>query len=133
MEKVFYYVNEDKRAVTCVIYPDAFRLKDFIHRKSEDVFWLGHDYFPARPSKYVGVAKCHPDDEFNVEVGKKLAFMRARDKCDKAFFADLQNAINFIDNHLEQLIDASNRYGMKLSRMKDQRREEIATLTHDVF
>lgn len=128
MEKVFYYVNEDKRVVTCVIYPDACRLKAFVHRKGENVFWLGHDYFPSQPHKYVGVAKCHPDDEFNIEVGKKLAFMRARDKCDKAFFVDLQNAINFLDNHLEQLIDASNRYGAKLSRMKDRRSEEIATL-----
>lgn len=133
MEKVFYYVNEDKRAVTCVIYPDAYRLKDFVRRKGEDVFWLGDTRFPAQPSKYVGVAKCHPNDEFNVETGKKLAFMRARDKCDKAFFAELQRAINFIDNHLEQLVNASNHYGMKLSRRKDKRLEEIATLTHDVF
>lgn len=29
---------------------------------------------------YVGKAKCHPDDEFNIEFGKRLALLRAKQK-----------------------------------------------------
>lgn len=31
-------------------------------------------------SEYVGTAKCHPDDEFNEDFGKRLALIRAKKK-----------------------------------------------------
>ena len=36
---------------------------------------------------YVGVAKCHPDDAFNPEIGIKLAIGRAAQKNEEAFYS----------------------------------------------
>ena len=33
---------------------------------------------------YAGIAKCHPDDKFDAEVGKRIALLRAKEKYQRA-------------------------------------------------
>ena len=50
-----------------------------------------------------GVAKCHPNDEFDVEFGKKLAAARCNEKvADKRF----QRATNKYDAAFHKLLEA---------------------------
>ena len=70
-----------------------------------------------------GIAKCDPEDDFNLEVGKKLAYLRCRQKfaikkcerahkvCDDAFVAvaqaqnNLYRACEFVEDAEMQLED----------------------------
>lgn len=56
------YVNEEKGTIACVIKVNRL---------------LGYN-------KFVGKAKCLPEDKFDVELGKKLASARAYQKYDEA-------------------------------------------------
>ena len=64
-----FFVNEEKRSVAC-------RLTGYIQGLDEDCF----PDFVTR----TGVAKCHPDDEFDVEIGKKIAHAKAENQVYKA-------------------------------------------------
>ena len=43
--------------------------------------YIKEDYMDGlRSAEFQGVAKCHPDDEFNKEFGERLALMKALEK-----------------------------------------------------
>lgn len=124
LEKIDYYVNEEKKTVTCIIFPDTYRMARFIGKYTE-LFFTPYKYTDPMFPKFVGIARCHPEDEFDVEFGKKLAYSRARDKCDRSFFKQLQNFINALDFELNELVMRSNDYGAKLTNHKNERQETL--------
>lgn len=58
-------------------------------------------------SRYVGKAKCHPNDTFDIEFGKKLALLRAREKFHRAMTHKLEDIHEWI-NGLQDRV--TNRY-----------------------
>lgn len=48
--------------------------------------------------KFTGVAKCHPEDIFDEEVGKRIAKQRVLDKYSEARVNALNRVDNLIDN-----------------------------------
>lgn len=74
-----YYVNEEKRTVVCVLtVTDEILNKLHKYGLAEEYF----QYFPYEPSvrKYTGIARCAPEDQFDVRYGKRLAEYRASHK-----------------------------------------------------
>lgn len=76
--RVRYYINEEKRVVVAVLSADVF---EFIMEISA----IMPPYFKEDgtfkklllSSTYKGKAKCHENDEWNVEIGKEYARERA--------------------------------------------------------
>jgi hypothetical protein len=62
----------------------------------------------------MGKAVCAPDDEWNEETGKLIAFARAKDKCYKSFFKRANHFVQTIDRRLGDMIEQFNDFGMKL-------------------
>lgn len=87
---VKYIINEFDRTITAVLKVDKYEPqrifeKAFIKRASEQdgiILRLPDFYDEAYTTKkyYEGVARCHPEDQFDVEFGKKLALERAKRK-----------------------------------------------------
>lgn len=102
--KLKYFVNEDKGVVTCHLLdnyayfnPDE-AWRQFLNKAGEDVFFdyelhacinnidgtrLSNKVVKAFPKKF-GEAKCHPDDEFDIEQGKRIACDRLFNKLERA-------------------------------------------------
>lgn len=59
---------------------------------------------------YKGVAKCHPEDEFNVEEGKKVAKAKLLEKYNKAFNKALMNATDILYVLFESISDVEEKY-----------------------
>lgn len=77
MEKEIYtYVNEEKKTVTTVL--KVWGLYD-CHHYMNDFSFITYEY-----KKFVGRAKCLPEDKFDIELGKKLSKARAYQKYDEA-------------------------------------------------
>lgn len=53
--------------------------------------------FVDNDTTYVGVAKCHPDDAFNPEIGIKLAIERAAQDMRKPFIPYIGQAYYYVD------------------------------------
>ena len=125
-----FYVNKEERIVVCVIPNTRRMVSDFIHDHFEfsDIdFWYAlEDVDKVRmPNSFIGKAVCAPEDEWNEELGKKIAFWRAKDKCYKSFFKRANTFVQAIDRRLGDMIDAFNNLGLKLSEKREALENDI--------
>ena len=133
MSNCKFYVNEAERTVVCVIPPyikdengecnscTSQMVTEFIH---DNFMFPEIDFHYAleskltdelkMPSTFMGKAVCSPEDEWNEEVGKMIAFSRAKDKCYKSFFKRANRFVQAIDRRLGDMIEKFNDFGMKL-------------------
>ena len=133
-----FYVDEEARTVVCVIpnklgeykftrnmvsdfIEDNFRFNDFDMQFCLDYNWV--DKALKMPSSFIGKAVCAPEDEWNEETGRMIAFSRAKDKCYKSFFKRANFFVQALDRRLGQMITTFNDFGMKL----DGKREALQT------
>lgn len=74
-EDVKYYVNEDKRTVVAVIDGCNWDAYNEVEKIVENYGVHVSDYNKVvyMPRTFKGIAKCHPEDKWDEEVGKKVA------------------------------------------------------------
>ena len=133
MKDCRFYVNEEKRTVICVIPHTREMLTEFIadHFRWENVnIWnaTGGQLYRQdlkMPSSFTGKAICAPEDNWDVETGKLIAFSRAKDKCYKSFFKRANKLVQAIDARLGDMISMFNDFGVKLENKRDALQEEI--------
>ena len=87
---VVYYIDDEARTVTAELKCSPYEPQDILDCQIykhlcgygngfiDELDYVVNKY--AINSSYIGKAKCHPDDEFNVEFGKRLALLRAKKK-----------------------------------------------------
>lgn len=66
------------------------------------------------PNRFVGIATCSPDDEWDEEFGKKLAFMRMKRSLYKAFFSAAARFVDKVDMVQNYLVEKLNEFGAKV-------------------
>ena len=93
-----------------------FNRKFLAHSTSSlGLFAIGRGYderFMMRPT-YSVVVRCHPDDEFDEEKGKRLALDRLADKYTKSLNKHLDNILISLDKSLERLAEYLSDYEYK--------------------
>lgn len=107
--RIRYSINEEKRTIV------AYRIgieEDLVDKIGRNVTWPDFDFTKCLilPEKIVAKAKCHIDDVWDVEVGKKIARDRlgriyrklARNACDKYMVK--------IKRHLNKMHDLKSKY-----------------------
>lgn len=130
-----FYVNEDERTVVCVIPGTRKMVLNFIedHFSFNDVnlydsinTWGNKWYDELElPSSFMGKAVCAEDDEWNEELGRKIAFSRAKDKCYKSFFKRANKFVQTVDARLGDMIDMFNDFGLKLENKREALQQQI--------
>ena len=130
MKDCRFYVNEAERVIVCVIPHTRRMVSDFIqqHFSFGDVdFWYAlEDVDKVRmPDSFIGKAVCSPDDEWNEELGKMIAFSKAKDKCYKSFFKRANMFVQAIDGRLGDMIESFNNFGMKLEDKRAGLQQQI--------
>ena len=133
-----FYVNEEKRTVVCVIPNTKQMLEEFFYehfnfsdinmidgiefsRKTEAQLWM--------PQYFTGKAVCSESDEWNEELGRLIAFNRARTKCYKSFFKRANKMVQAIDRRLGDMIDTFNDFGMKIDAKQTALEAKIEEMT----
>lgn len=131
-----FYVNEAERTVICVIprrikRGDYFTdtedmLIDFINDNFNfadvdisDAVWLHREAY-RMPKSFMGKAVCAKDDEWDEELGKMIAFSRAKDKCYRSFFKRANVLVNTIDRRLNDMMTMLNEMGDKLNDKREK-------------
>ena len=110
-----YIVNEEKRVVVCQITA----IEDLNTRLVKYGFDARKND-KNRVKTYRGVARCHPDDEWNVTYGKRLAEYRAS-----------QKRVNAVNKEIEDFIDELQRKSLMLVKhgvMKQPRYPELSDI-----
>ena len=131
-----FIINSDKRKVVCILNNTApmflfyaqenLPITTFCDTGNEETSRLYNRLL--MPNKFVGIATCSTDDEFDVEKGKLVAFSRAKDKLHASFFKRANLYINSIDAMLNRSIDSINRYGEKLEANSERRHNKIESV-----
>ena len=108
---VQYFVNEEKKVVVAKIVGCSDGLACDMCRKG----------FPPIPNfeindTFIGKAKCSPDDTFDEETGKKIAFKRAykkyvmaKKKTVAAFLAENNKLVDEFNDTVKNLMDSYDR------------------------
>ena len=131
-----FYVNEEERTVVCVI-PKQIKRDDYV-ADTEDMlmdfitdnfsfadFDIGEAIFMSRklyriPKSFIGKAVCAKEDEWDEELGKMIAFSRAKDKCYRSFFKRANVLVNTIDRRLNDMMTMFNEMGDKLNDRREK-------------
>ena len=71
------------------------------------------------PSAFMGKAVCAPEDEWNEETGRMIAFSRAKDKCYKSFFKRANTFVQRVDARLGDMVGLFNDLGLKLEDKRE--------------
>lgn len=136
MENCKFFVDEEKRTVICVIENTSSLVTDFFDINK--IIWSNDPNHPVNiypnyrlekklvlPDRFTGKAVCAPEDEWNEEAGRLIAFDRAKMKLNTSFFKRAQEYVTEIDIALNNMISRVNEYGDRLSRGADKRAEHI--------
>ena len=88
-----YFVDEEKKVVVCKL-EECFNslICDMCHKG-----WPGHDALVIA-DEFTGKAQCSPEDTFDVEIGKRIAYKRA---VAKLFRAKRRALIDFVEGNKE--------------------------------
>lgn len=78
-------------------------------------------------SEYVGKAKCHPDDEFDVEFGKRLALLRAKQKYLKA----MESKMYEINEWIQELAERTNNLYLRQYRQRIDNGSDLYTCEYE--
>lgn len=141
MKDCRFYVDEAARTVVCVIPNTKNMLIDFIedHFRWDDIniydalnFWYDNKFFKQlkMPYSFMGKAICAPEDEWNEELGRKIAFSKAKDKCYKSFFKRANTIVQTIDCRLGDMIEMFNDFGLKLENKRQALQDQIDAVVH---
>ena len=80
-----YEIDKENRRVTAIIEGSANDIVDRLRNRVGDIVQTEQVARAAKISnKFKGVAKCHPEDEFNEEEGKRIARHRLLDAYNNA-------------------------------------------------
>ena len=136
MDKCRFFVDEEKRTVICVIENTSSLVTDFFDINK--IIWSNDPTHPVNifpnyrlekklvlPDRFTGKAVCAPEDEWNEEVGRLIAFDRAKEKLATSFFKRAQEYVTEIDAAFNDMVTRVNEYGARLSRGADKRLEHI--------
>ena len=132
-----FYVDKEARTVVCVIPSIIAKdeleemsikrmLQDFVRSNFDwndfNIFdGLSYRFYDKLelPNSFMGKAVCAQEDEWNEELGKMIAFSRAKDKCYKSFFKRANRLVQTLDRRLGDMITAFNDFGLKLNDRRD--------------
>lgn len=109
MGKIHYVIDKEHGIVECILSNCA---KDLNNRIINHYIKNGSKIY-NRPyddmsslNKFIGIAKCLPEDEFDEETGKKLALLKAKNKRAKAFNRYMKKNIGAMISQIDALNDS---------------------------
>ena len=141
-EDAKFIVDEQKQIVVCIIEHTKYLFSDFALNNFHISIDCDADYIIKRnqkwnndlkrklemPDKFVGMAVCSKDDVWDEQIGRAIAFSRAKDNLLKSFFKHAQTYISTIDKWLEEAAEIINAMGDKLFENTERRHAYIESL-----
>lgn len=126
-----FYVNEEEKTVVCVIPNTTHMLTYFINEHFKftnfdiaEAIWFDDKSY-RMPRSFMGKAVCAAEDEWDEELGRMIAFSRAKDKCYRSFFKRANALVNTMDRRLNEMITVLNKMGEKLEGKREALNQQI--------
>ena len=79
-------------------------------------------------NKFVGFYTCGPDDVWDEDIGKLIAFDRMKDNLNKSFFKRANTFVSEMEKRLDIFCDVVNLYGERLEHNTLRRKALIESI-----
>ena len=129
-EDVKFVVNPEEKKVVAYIEGTQRMFTNFVEENFPyclvDFWW--EDPLAKKlkmPNRFVGISTCGPDDVWNENTGRLIAFDRLKDNLNKSFFKRANTFVAEMERRLDIFCDRVNAYGMKLETNMNRRKEII--------
>lgn len=124
-----YFVDEKNQKVVCVIEDTSLLFLKYIDDFKLDItetpkFWNSL----LMPHRFVGIATCSENDTFDAEIGKLIAFNKAKIKLTTSMFKRAQRYITRVDEAFTEIVENFNDFGERVGNNTDRREERIRAL-----
>ena len=131
-EDVNYIVNPEKKKVVAYIDNTQSMFLNFM-RENYPFYVYGPKLEEKliMPNRFIGISTCGPDDVWNEEIGRLIAFDRMKDNLNKSFFKRANTFVSEMEKALDRFCDDTNAYGQKLEINTDRRKKLIAKILGD--
>lgn len=120
-----FFTNKDKRKVVCVLEVNPDLVNAFLWNNGVDCFTDILDQYGTIPRRYIGIATCSSEDEWNQETGELIAYSRAKEKLNRVFFAQANKVFDAIDERLNAAMDKCNMLGEAWVRNDNNLKDRI--------
>ena len=134
-EDVTYVVRPEQKKVIAYIEGTQWMFIDFVNENypNASMFWCGEPFEDKlkMPNKFIGVATCGPDDVWDENVGRLIAFDRMKDNLNKSFFKRANTFVAEMEKRLDIFCERVNGYGEKLEYNMNRRKAVIAKVLGD--
>lgn len=114
MKDCNFAINKEKRTIVCWLNETEDFFNDFLFENCIDG-WLSasqRDY--KMNNRFVGIAYCAEEDEWNEEFGKRLAFYRMKRKLFDSFYNKVRAYFDARENELDKFEDVCLAYRSKV-------------------
>lgn len=135
-EDVKYVVNPEEKKVIAYIEGTGDMFIDFVFENYP--FFMFNSWrdtaFQQKlimPNKFIGIATCGPDDVWDENVGRLIAFDRMKDNLNKSFFKRANTFVAEMEKRLDIFCERTNAYGTKLETNMNRRKAVIAKILGD--
>ena len=134
-EDVTYVVRPEQKKVIAYIEGTQWMFTDFVNENypSAPIFWCDEPLEDKlkMPNKFIGVATCGPDDVWDENVGRLIAFDRMKDNLNKSFFKRANTFVAEMEKRLDIFCERVNGFGEKLEHNMNRRKAVIAKVLGD--
>lgn len=138
-DDVKYVIQPEQKKVVAYIEGTRNLFNDFVEENAgpwiDQDFWISDSQDFSKklemPNKFVGVATCGPDDEWNEDTGRLIAFDRMKDSLNKSFFKRANTYVAAMEKALDDFCDKVNAYGAKLEHNTIRRKQVISKVLGD--
>lgn len=131
--KVQYFANKEKGIVVARINDCKRDFISFLFDSCDQNALAYHPPFSDKeydqllmPNSFVGVAQLGENDIWDEELGKQIAYQRAKQKRDASFFKRVNMAVRLYERELDKLCNLFDAYGKRLSNNNEYREKKIA-------
>ena len=114
-DRVIYKVFPENRVVVAEIHDCGWDAQKVINTLADNVsasLFVAADRFDERFIMnycYKATARCHPDDEFDVEVGKKIALRKLTEIYHRSLYKHVDNYMKYLSTAAENVQAYLNR------------------------
>lgn len=119
-----FYVDRANGVVACVLRNTKYILHNDLAEKNpyvcQDIIEITN-----MPDQFIGVARCGKGDNFDEQVGRKLAFYRLKKKFYSSYFKRANAYFNAVDRIIGQQVEQFNQIGLKVGRNLDKMEEQL--------
>lgn len=133
-----FVVNEEKKTVVCIYEGCQYTFIDFVEAncRFQPFYCVRNGQEPLdllyqkcfMPNRFIGVAKCGENDEWDEKTGRLIAFSRMKDNLNRSFFKRANTFFNTMDKWLDDAAALVNEIGEKLEVNQERRHKHIEDL-----